>query len=143
MHFFAPLALWALCMMGSCCPGEASYPSVRESSGGEQSSPDSEEAAGDVMRGQVSYYSNKLAGRRTASGERYDPKKLTAASRTLPFGTRVKVTCLDTGTSVIVRVNDRGPYGHRKRILDISRRAAEELGIIRDGLGRVEAVVLH
>jgi rare lipoprotein A len=138
MHFFAPIVMFAVCTLGSCCPGEASHASVSESpsesSGGER--------AGDVMRGQVSYYANSLAGRKTASGERYDPKKLTAASRSLPFGTRLKVTRLDTGTSVIVRVNDRGPYGHRRRILDLSRAAAEQLGMIRDGLVQVEAVVL-
>jgi rare lipoprotein A len=139
MHFFAPLVILALCTLGSCCPGEQSYGSVSESSGGER--PESEHR-GDVLRGQVSYYSNALSGRRTASGERYDPKKYTAASRTLPFGTRVKVTRLDTGKSVIVRVNDRGPFGHRRRILDISRAAAEDLGIIRKGLVQVEAVVL-
>ena len=139
MHFFAPIVMFAVCTLGSCCPGPASYASVSESSGGEEAPV---EHAGEVMRGQVSYYANSLAGRKTASGERYDPKKLTAASRTLPFGTRVKVTRLDTGKSVIVRVNDRGPYGHRKRILDVSRAAAEQLGIIRDGLVQVEAVVL-
>jgi rare lipoprotein A len=137
MHFFAPLALWVVCSLGACCPSEASHARVSESSGGERAQ------AGEVMHGQVSYYANSLAGHRTANGERYDPKKLTAASRTLPFGTRVKVTVLETGKSVVVRVNDRGPFGHRKRILDVSRAAAEELGILRDGLARVEAVVLE
>lgn len=140
MHFFAPIVMFAVCTLGSCCPGPASHAAVSESSGGEQTP---EEHTGEVLRGQVSYYANSLAGRKTASGERYDPKKLTAASRTLPFGTRVKVTRLDTGKSVIVRVNDRGPYGHRKRILDVSRAAAEQLGIIRNGLVQVEAVVLE
>ena len=135
VHFFAPLVIFALCTLGSCCPSEQSYASVSESSGGEHT--------GEVMRGQVSYYSNALSGRKTASGERYDPKKYTAASRTLPFGTRVKVTRLDTGKSVIVRVNDRGPFGHRRRVLDISRAAAEDLGIIRAGLVQVEATVLE
>jgi rare lipoprotein A len=135
MHFFAPIVILAICSLGSCCPGQSNYASVSKSSGGEH--------AGEVMRGQVSYYSNALSGRRTASGERYDPKKMTAANRSLPFGTRVKITRVDTGKSVIVRVNDRGPFGHRRRIFDVSRAAAEELGMVGKGLAQVEAVVLE
>lgn len=83
--------------------------------------------------GRASYYSDKLAGRKTANGDRYDPKALTAAHRTLPFGTIVIVSRPD-GRSVRVRINDRGPFGDESRIIDLSRRAAEELGMIKAGV---------
>jgi rare lipoprotein A len=86
--------------------------------------------------GFASYYGREFAGRRTASGERYDPHRLTAAHRSLPFGTRLLVTNLDNGRSVVVRVNDRGPQ-RRDRILDVSSRAAERLGFASAGLARV------
>jgi rare lipoprotein A len=137
MHaIFGPMFLLALCNFGGgCCPVRASeLRSVSASSGDE---------VGDVLSGQASYYANSLSGRRTANGERYNPKELTAASRSLPFGTRLRVTRVDTGKSVVVRVNDRGPFGHRKRILDLSRAAAKELDMIGKGLVEVEAVVLQ
>lgn len=95
-----------------------------------------------VLRGRVSYYADSLAGHRTANGERYDPAELTCASRDLPFGTRLRVTREDTGASVVVRVNDRGPFGRRTRILDLSRRAAEELSMIRAGVIEVRVEIL-
>lgn len=138
--FFAPLFLLALSFAtASCC--SSSGTNVKSASTMPSSSATRAER-GKVMRGQVSYYANSLAGRRTASGERYDPKAFTAASRTLPFGTRVRVTRLDNGKSVVVRVNDRGPFGHRRRILDLSRAAANELDMIKAGVVEVEAVVL-
>lgn len=75
-------------------------------------------------------------GSRTASGERMDPKALTAAHRTLPFGTKVKVVNQRNGKSVIVRINDRGPFA-KGRVLDLSKRAARELGFIRAGHTKV------
>jgi rare lipoprotein A len=77
------------------------------------------------------------AGRRTASGERYDPGELTAASKTLPLGSLVEVTNPETGKSVTVRINDRGPHV-RGRSLDLSKRAAEELGITKRGVARLK-----
>jgi rare lipoprotein A len=91
-------------------------------------------------RGRASYYSDRLAGRRTAAGERYDPGALTAAHRTLPFGAVVDVARAD-GRHVIVRINDRGPYA-AGRIIDLSRRAAVELGIVRAGVADVVLRVL-
>ncbi|MXO71444.1 septal ring lytic transglycosylase RlpA family protein [Alteraurantiacibacter buctensis] len=82
--------------------------------------------------GMASYYGRELAGNRTASGEAFDPTDLTAAHRTLPFGTRLRVTNQRTGLSVIVRVNDRGPYA-RGRVLDISHAAAQQIGMVRTG----------
>ncbi|MEQ8893103.1 MAG: septal ring lytic transglycosylase RlpA family protein, partial [Sandaracinaceae bacterium] len=88
------------------------------------------------------YYSDALAGRSTASGEPYDPGELTAATRDLPFDTRVRVTRVDTGESVVVRVNDRGPFGDRRRIIDLSRAAAERLHMIREGVIEVRVEIL-
>ena len=82
--------------------------------------------------GSASYYADRFHGRRTASGEVYDNTALTAAHRTLPFGTRVRVTNPATGASVVVRINDRGPFTPG-RTIDVSRAAAEQLGLIRAG----------
>jgi rare lipoprotein A len=76
--------------------------------------------------GMASYYADALQGRRTASGELFDMHALTAAHRTLPFGTRVEVTNLENGRSVVVRINDRGPYAEG-RVIDLSQAAAREL----------------
>lgn len=96
------------------------------------------------QRGQATYYGDKFAGRKTASGERYQPDVLTAAHRTLPFGTRVRVKRLDgNGEVVCVRINDRGPYAKRgTRIIDLSKAAAKELAMLRAGVVRVEVEVL-
>ena len=94
---------------------------------------------GSVSTGVASYYADSLAGRPTASGEPYDPAALTAAHRTLPFGTLVEVS--REGRKVVVRINDRGPFA-KKRIIDLSRRAAEELGMIRAGVARVTVRVV-
>jgi rare lipoprotein A len=88
--------------------------------------------AAQAENGRAAYY----GGGRTASGERSGPNELTAAHRTLPFGTRVRVTNLHNGRSVAVRINDRGPYG-RGRIIDLSLAAARELGMIRSGTAMV------
>lgn len=106
------------------------------------SPPSAEDRGVRVLRGRASYYSDALAGRSTASGEPYDPRALTAASRDLPFGTRVRVTRTDTGASVVVRINDRGPFRDHRRILDLSRAAAEALDMIRAGVVPIEAEIL-
>lgn len=100
------------------------------------------ERTGKVLRGEASYYADYFNGRLTANGERYDPRKLTAANRTLPFGTRVRITRLDNGRSVVVRVNDRGPFGKRRRIFDLSKAAARQLDMLHAGRADIEAVVL-
>ena len=86
--------------------------------------------------GVASFYSDSFQGRKTASGEPYDKNKLTAAHKTYPYGTILKVTRLDNKKSVRVRVNDRGPY-IKGRIVDLSRKAAERLSLISDGHARV------
>jgi rare lipoprotein A len=134
MGWVGPLLVVVASATSSCCPPDADYPTSSRTSGGEQ--------PGRVLRGEASYYANSLSGRRTASGERYNPRKLTAANRELPFGTRLRVTRVDTGQSVEVVVNDRGPFGKRRRILDLSRAAAEKLDMIRRGHVEVRAEVL-
>lgn len=92
--------------------------------------------------GYASYYSKKFKGRRTASGEIFDPMKLTAAHKTLPFGTFVKVTNLENKRSVVVRINDRGPFV-RGRIIDLSYKAALKIGMISKGIVKVKLEVLR
>lgn len=91
----------------------------------------------EIATGMASYYADRFSGKPTASGEAYDPEDFTAAHRTLPFGTRLRVTDVASGRSVVVRVNDRGPWGGN-RLIDISRAAARELGLIRRGHGQVQ-----
>ena len=91
--------------------------------------------------GPATYYADRFSGRRTASGERYRPSRLTAAHRELPFGSRVRVTNQDNGRSVTVRINDRDPYaGHR--VIDLSGRAARKLRMRRAGVVPVTLEVL-
>jgi rare lipoprotein A len=98
-------------------------------------------AGDDMGSGIASYYGNELAGKSTASGERFDPDALTAAHRTAPFGTRIRVTNVETGEDVVVRVNDRGPF-HRSRIIDISYAAARKIGLHRSGTAKVKLTLL-
>lgn len=98
---------------------------------------------GEVQVGDATWYGGKLAGHRTASGERFDPQRLTAAHRTLPLGTWVEVTRVDTGQRVRVRINDRGPFGHAERVIDLSRAAAETLDMRKLGVARVEIRVVN
>lgn len=93
----------------------------------------------EFQRGMASWYGPRFNGRRTASGERFDMREFTAAHRSLPFGTLVRVHSLVNGRDVDVRITDRGPYAGN-RIIDLSRAAAEELGML--GLGFKEVVLL-
>lgn len=92
-------------------------------------------------KGEASWYGPGFSGRRTASGERFNPKSLTAAHRTLPFGTRLKVTNKENGKSVVVKVNDRGPF-IGGRVLDLSKAAALRIGLTSTGTGQVEMLAL-
>lgn len=96
-----------------------------------------------VLKGEASYYGGSFAGRKTASGEVFEPRRYTAAHRTLPFGTVLRVTRLDTRAIVYVRVNDRGPYGKKGRILDLSTAAAEQLGMLSRGIADVRADIVE
>jgi len=91
--------------------------------------------------GVASYYAGRWHGRRTASGERFDMHEMTAAHRTLPFGTHVRVTNLGNGRAVVVRVNDRGPW-KKARVIDVSYAAALKLGMIGPGTARVRLEIV-
>jgi rare lipoprotein A len=93
------------------------------------------------MDGLAAYYSDRLNGRKTASGQVFDQQKLTAAHQTLPFGTMVKVTNTKNGRSVVVRINDRGPT-QAGRVIDLSHAAASKLGMLRSGLVPVKLEVV-
>lgn len=95
----------------------------------------------DILHGPASWYGAQFQGKPTASGEPFDPAKLTAAHKELPFGTEVRVTNQVNGKSVVVRINDRGPFVG-KRIIDLSRGAAERIGLIKRGVAPVKVEVL-
>ena len=90
--------------------------------------------------GTANFYSNKFQGKKLASGEKYDKDKLTAAHKTLAFGTKVKVTSLDSGKSTVVTINDRMKKSN-KAVIDVSRKAADELGMIKSGKAKVKLEV--
>lgn len=96
---------------------------------------------GDVQVGMASYYGKGFVGKRTANGERFDPNQMTAAHKTMPFGTRVRVTRQKGGQSVVVRVNDRCGCTHG-RIIDVTEGAARKLDMIRSGVAKVRLEVV-
>lgn len=95
-----------------------------------------------IGRGSASYYAARFQGRRTASGEAFNNSEMTAAHRTLPFGSLVRVTNPASGRSVVVRINDRGPFT-AGRMIDVSRAAAEELGMVARGHATVELALIE
>jgi rare lipoprotein A len=95
-----------------------------------------------VQDGIASYYADEFHGRTTSNGETFDMNALTAAHQTLPFGTLVKVTNKATGRSVVVRINDRGPF-LKDRIIDLSRGAAEKIGMIGPGTAEVHLEIIQ
>jgi len=96
---------------------------------------------GSTQSGLATYYSDALRGHKTANGDRYDPEGMTAAHRTLPLGTWVRVSTQD-GREVEVRINDRGPFGNEDRIIDLSKHAARELGILKRGVAPITLRVI-
>lgn len=96
----------------------------------------------EIGEGEASYYGRELAGNRTASGERFDPSELTAAHRTLPLGSKLRVTNLDNGKSVIVRINDRGPF-KGERVIDVSLAAAREISMVGAGTASVRLELMR
>ncbi|MCQ4346103.1 septal ring lytic transglycosylase RlpA family protein [Pseudomonas stutzeri] len=123
------LLLSALLLLAGCA-GQAPQPA-----------PPPAESGGYRSEGRASWYGSRHHGRRTASGERFDQHALTAAHRSLPFGSRVRVTNLHNRRSVVVRINDRGPYAGG-RIVDLSRAAAERLGMLQRGVAEVRLELL-
>lgn len=97
---------------------------------------------GSTQTGRASWYGHDHNGQKTANGETFDMQEMTAAHRTLPMNSKVKVTSLSNGKSVIVRINDRGPFS-KGRIIDISQAAAKELGMIKKGTDKVKIEVLE
>jgi rare lipoprotein A len=95
-----------------------------------------------IGRGMASYYGRELAGNRTASGERFNPQALTAAHRTLPMGSRVRVTNQSNGRSVVVRINDRGPFAHG-RVVDVSLAAAHKISMVSRGTAMVKLELVN
>ncbi len=93
--------------------------------------------------GLATWYGAAFAGKKTANGERFDPKAMTAAHRTLPFNTWVEVRRVDTGRSVRVRINDRGPWGDNRKVIDVSKAAADVLDLVGVGAARVEIRVVR
>lgn len=104
--------------------------------------PTSEPRVRSVSRGQASWYGPGFFGNRTANGEVLRPGTLTAAHRTLPFGTMVRVTNLWNGRTAVVRINDRGPF-HGHRVIDLAHGAAQELGLVASGVASVRLEVLQ
>jgi len=141
----APRLLRVLLLAGLLAVGGAGCVSTAGGLGGVQFDDDRERGRErdrdrEAEVGKASFYAHRFHGRSTASGETYDESKMTAAHRTLPFGTRVRVTNLENGKAVTLRVNDRGP--HRKgRVIDVSYKAAKRLGFVRDGVTRVKVEV--
>lgn len=97
---------------------------------------------GHTETGIASFYHDRFHGRKTASGQRFNQNDYSAAHKTLAFGTTVRVTRADTGKSVVVTINDRGPF-KTGRIIDLSRQAAQDLGMIDQGLVRVKVEVIR
>lgn len=96
---------------------------------------------GSTQSGKASYYHDRFHGRKTASGAAYNKHALSAAHKTLPLGTQVRVTDTRSGRSVVVRINDRGPYA-RGRVIDLSRAAAREIGLVNKGVANVKLEIL-
>jgi len=101
-----------------------------------------EPAAKHVGDGVASFYGAELAGNRTASGERFNPRALTAAHRSLPLGSKLRVTNKKNGRSVVVRINDRGPF-HKGRLIDVSYAAAQEISMVSAGEASVKLELLR
>ncbi len=97
---------------------------------------------GEIWYGTASWYGKHFNGRRTASGEKLNPRKLTAAHRSLPFNTKLRITNLKNNKSVVVRITDRGPF-HGNRIVDLSEKAAEKLDSKSEGIAYVKIQVLN
>jgi rare lipoprotein A len=128
----------------SAAPSASNSAPTKRDKRGKRGKPakDTKPAPFKIQKGIASWYGGKHHGGPTASGERFDKNALTAAHRTLKMGTRVKVTRKKNGRSVIVRINDRGPYS-KGRIIDLSEAAARKLDMIKDGIAQVTIEVLE
>ena len=136
----ALLALLALAVAAACGPAPSSTTRRRAPSRAARAS--GVERVGAMERGKATWYGGRFHGRKTASGEIFDENALTAAHKTLPFDSMVRVKNLKNGRTVDVRITDRGPYA-KGRIIDLSRAAAVRLDMIRDGVITVTLEVLR
>lgn len=136
LHVLAALALLAAAtgILFAACGGERRPPPAPPTRPGPERQ---------LQRGLATWYGGKHHGGPTASGERFNKNAMTAAHRTLPMNTRVRVTNIKNGRSVEVRINDRGPYGSSKRIIDVSEAAAQKLDMIDAGVVSVTVEVLR
>jgi rare lipoprotein A len=130
-------------LLGGCAHvAEGGGPGPRAPAASVEATYDAPPPRAEVQEGLATWYGAALAGRTTASGERFDPSKMTAAHKTLPFGTWVEVTRVDTGQTVRVRITDRGPFGSADRIVDLSRAAAAKIDLVKAGVTRVQLRVV-
>lgn len=148
LHRITPLARTALQHGGRCfalaallvcasAPAHAGRAHTHHAGKTAQAASVMHDTGGHDQVGVASYYSSRFSGRRTASGERFDPSAMTAAHMTLPLGTKVRITNLKNGQSVVVRINDRGGFRRHGRILDLSPAAARALSMTGAGVARV------
>lgn len=136
------LAVTAACVLATACAAKnAQQPRGLPTAGASVTGQD-RDVRDEERIGKASWYGDRFHGRTTANGERYDMNAMTAAHKTLPFGTVVRVIRRDTRQSTVVRVNDRGPYSPG-RIIDVSRAAAQELEMIRAGVVDVTLEILQ
>ena len=135
------ISIFSLCMLvfSSCSPTQASH---RNRYYGKAPLKHIPASMSRIIYGEASYYAEKYHGRKTANGEIYNMNGYTAAHKTLPFNTKLKVTYLKTKRSVVVRINDRGPF-IGDRILDLTKQAAKDIGLIQEGVGQVKIEILN
>jgi len=131
-------ALGVLLLLSACACGAGSPASATEPRSDTDTDSDSDEI---YQRGKATWYGGRFHGRKTASGEKFDKGALTAAHKKLPFGTKVRVENQANGRSVVVRINDRGPYG-KGRVIDVSEAAAQKLGMIKRGVAPVTIAIV-
>ena len=139
------LALAAACLAACAGPSPGAGPGLalaRPSLPSEQATLYPGRLPSFLQVGTASWYGDRFRRRPTASGELFDPKDITAAHRTLPLGTIARVTNLGNGRTILVRINDRGPYAG-SRVIDLSRSAASQLGMKQDGIARVRVEVFE
>jgi len=130
------ILLLSLCLASGCAATRGPSPYAIDYGRKEKEKPGSY-----FQEGVASFYGEAHSGRPTASGALFDPSRFTAAHRTLPFGTRVRVINLDNGRRTVVTVNDRGPF-RKGRVIDVSTRAARALGFVKAGTARVRIEVI-
>lgn len=129
-------------VLQNCAPAPVYHSQNKTSKNSAASSSEFKNESSEVFKGVASYYADKFNGRKTASGEVFDQKLLTAAHRTWPFETVVSVTNLANGKSVQVRINDRGPFV-KDRLIDLSRAAAQKIDMLRSGTANVEISIIR